>query len=405
MTLKTRRSIIALFPAALAFASCNSGAVGDSAPSATASNGTTASAPVAGTRVTLGADAPFTAVSLGEFDEPWALALEPGSGRIVVTERPGTARIFDPATGELRSITGLPQVAYAGQGGLGDFAFAPDYATSGKVYLSWAKAAQGNTKRAVVGSGELRCDDGGECRIAGLREIWEQSVPIDGEGHYSHRLAFSPDGRLLFVSSGERQQKTPAQDLSNNLGSIVRLNLDGTPADGNPFARRGAPSDQIWSYGHRNVLGLAFDPSGNLWELEHGPAGGDELNLVRKGANYGWPVRSNGDNYDGSPIPDHSPDDGFAHPAISWNPVIAPGGMIFYTGDMFPDWDGQALIANLKTTSISRVSVDAGANSAREVARYDFPERLRDILEGADGAIWVVEDGENGRLIRLTPRR
>ena len=386
---------------ALALASCNSAATGDSAPTATASTASTTSVQ-AGEPVELPSPSPFVAASHGAFDEPWALAFEPGTGVIFLTEKPGTMAFYDPATGRRGTITGMPDVAYEGQGGLGAIAFAPDYADSRTIYLSWAKQ-DGEDTKAVVGRGELACDAADACEVEGLTEIWEQTRTGPRRGHYSHRIQFSPDGQYLFVSSGDRQEQDPAQDLSNNLGTVVRLNLDGTPAAGHPFAGQGSPRDQIWSYGQRNMLGFDFDPQGNLWALEHGPRGGDELNLVLPGHNYGWPVRSNGDNYRGTDIPDHTEDDGFTKPAIWWNPVIAPGGMSFYTGDMFTGWQGQLLVANLGTMSIARITTDAAANSADEVARYQFPRRLRDIAVAPDGAIWVIEDGPEGRLLRLTP--
>jgi len=390
-----------LFPAALLCASCGSGQTGDSAPAATAS-ATHDAGVAAGEAVTLSDQSPFAASSHGTFDEPWAIAVHPQTGTLFITQKGGTMKFYEPASGRLGTVTGMPQVAYGGQGGLGDFAFGPNFARDNQVYLSWAASAGGKARKAVVGRGELVCEQADTCRIEGLTQIWEQSLAIESAGHFSHKIAFSPDGKFLFVSSGERMQGKPAQDLSNNLGSVVRLNLDGTPAAGNPFAGRGAPTDQIWSYGHRNLLGLAFDPEGQLWDLEHGPAGGDELNKVEPGNNYGWPERSNGDGYDGTPIPDHAPDDGFAKPAISWTPVIAPGDFIFYTGLAWPDWQGQVLIANLKTTSISRVVIAPGDASAKEEARYTFPNRLRDIAQGADGSLWVIEDGSDARLLRLT---
>jgi glucose/arabinose dehydrogenase len=271
------------------------------------------------------------------------------------------------------------------------------------VYLSWAASAGGDARKAVVGCGTLTCDARGDCRIEGLTQIWEQSLPLASPGHFSHKLAFSPDGRHLFVSSGDRMQGDPAQDLTNNLGAVVRLMPDGTPAAGNPFADRGAPTDQIWTYGQRNILGVAFDPDGDLWGLEHGPRGGDELNHLEPGNNYGWPTRSNGINYDGTDIPDHTADDGFVKPAISWNPVIAPGDFLFYTGDMWADWRGQVLIANLGVPSITRVTIAGDNASATEAARYPFPKRLRDIAQSSDGALWVIEDRAGGRLLRLTP--
>ena len=346
---------------------------------------------------------PFVASSHGTFAEPWAIAFEPGTGVAFITEKAGTMKFYDPASGQTGSVTGLPDVVYGGQGGLGDVAFAPDYESSGTVYLSWAKDAGNDTTVAAVGRGTLSCDMADACEITGLTELWQQSRGGERKGHYSHRIAFSPDGQYLFIASGDRQEQEPAQDMTNNFGSIVRLNLDGSlPAD-NPFADRASPTNQIWSYGHRNVLGMAFDPQGDLWEIEHGPGGGDELNKVLRGANYGWPTRSNGDQYNGDDIPDHTADDGFAQPAISWNPVIAPGGMIFYTGSMFADWQGQALVANLRTTSISRITTDSAANSADEAGRYELPNRVRGIAQAPDGAVWVIEDGESGRLLRLTP--
>jgi glucose/arabinose dehydrogenase len=206
----------------------------------------------------------------------------------------------------------------------------------------------------------------------------------------------------MFVASGDRQELDPAQDTTNNLGTIVRLNLDGTPADGNPIAEQGGVTAQIWSYGHRNPLGMDFDAEGRLWDMEHGPAGGDELNLVERGANYGWPVRSNGDHYNGDDIPDHSEDDGFNKPAIHWTPVIGPGDMIFYRGDMFDAWQGDALIAGLTGEAIVRVEIDG--ETASEAARYDVGGRIRSIDEGPDGALWVLEDGTDGRLLKITAK-
>jgi glucose/arabinose dehydrogenase len=196
-------------------------------------------------------------------------------------------------------------------------------------------------------------------------------------------------------------QGEPAQGLDNNLGKVLRLNLDGSPAQGNPFADRGGVAREIWSYGHRNLLGLAFDLDGQLWDLEHGPRGGDEINQVEPGANYGWPVRSYGINYNGSDIPDHTADDGFSKPAIYWTPVIAPGDFIFYSGELWPEWRNQALIANLATQSLVRVSLAGGKGT--EEARTDFGKRLRDIAEGPDGALYIAEDGKGGRLLRLVP--
>jgi glucose/arabinose dehydrogenase len=227
---------------------------------------------------------------------------------------------------------------------------------------------------------------------------------VTGSGHFSHRIAFSPDGRHLFVASGERQKFTPAQDMGQNLGKIVRLLPDGTPAPGNPFAGQGGVAAQVWTLGHRNILGLKFDAQGRLWDLEHGPRGGDELNLVKPGQNYGWPIVSNGDHYDGRSIPRHSTRPEFAAPAISWNPVIAPGDFIFYRGDQFRGWKGQAIIGGMSPNVLVRVAIEG--EKAREVARHPMPHRIRDITEREDGSIWLLEDGEEagaGRLLKLIP--
>lgn len=375
-----------LSPLALVLASCGTPAAGDSQPIAEPIEGATA----------------FAIEERGTYQEPWALAIEPGSGRIVVTEKRGKASLFQPASDAGAEISGLPRVDHGGQGGLGDFIFAPDYAATGAVYLSWAEAGANDTRGAAVGRARLVCDDTdeGTCALRDLKVIWRQEPKVTGRGHFSHRLAFSPDGKYLFVASGDRQKMAPAQDFSVNLGKVLRLTPDGAPAPGNPFADKSGVSAQIWSYGHRNVLGLAFDAKGQLWNLEHGPAGGDELNLVKPGANYGWPLVSDGDHYDGRKIPRHATRPDLAAPAISWNPVIAPGGMVIYAGDEFPEWKGQVIIAGMRSGGLVRVAIDGG--KAREVARYDFGKRIRAVAEGIDGALWIAEDGKDGKLYRLS---
>ncbi|HTO28948.1 MAG TPA: PQQ-dependent sugar dehydrogenase, partial [Devosia sp.] len=348
---------------------------------------------------------PFAVTQMGAFNEPWAMAFEPGTGNLFISEKKGAIQFLTPS-GSIGEVSGVPQVAYGGQGGLGDFVFAPDYTTSRRIYLSWVERAEEpnpeNKRRAVVGMGKLNCTSETKCAIEGLKAIWRQEPAIASFGHFSHRIAFSPDGAYLFVTSGERMQGAPAQDLSNNLGKVVRLLPDGTPAPGNPFASRGGVSAQIWSYGHRNLLGIKFDNQGRLWELEHGPAGGDELNLVEPGKNYGWPVVSDGDDYSGTSIPRHTTRPDFAAPALSWNPVIAPGDFIFYSGSLFPKWRGNVLIAGLKTQALVRVAFDG--DKPREVERIDLGMRLRDVEQGPDGAIWVVGDGPGGKLLKLTPK-
>lgn len=387
-----------LSTAALGVASCSAQATGETAAEARSTPG-----PAEDVAVKSGRD--FTSREYGTFDEPWAGAFAPGTNVIFITERGGTMKFVDVPSGRLGTVSGLPKVDYGGQGGLGDVAFLPSEreATLGTrtIYLSWAEAGDGDTRGAVVGRGRLVCQEADACQIEGLSVIWRQAPKVTGRGHYSHRIAVSPDGRYLFVSSGDRQKMDPAQDTSNNLGSIVRLNLDGAPAAGNPFSGQPGKAQDIWSWGHRNVLGLQFDAQGRLWDLEHGPAGGDEINLIKKGANYGWPVVSEGDHYDGKVIPPHSTRPEFAAPAISWNPVIAPGDFVIYSGKLKPEWKGQALVGGMKPNVIVRVGFEG--DKARELARIGMERRVRDIFEGPDGTIWILEDKSGGRLIQLRP--
>jgi len=384
-----------LSTAALAFASCSAQATGDSAVDA---RSTPAPSAEAGT--------PFTVTPHGEFNEPWAAAFVPGTPVLVMTLKSG--KVFGVDTRNDRAIffEGVPQVDYGGQGGLGDIAFLPGEAASTltprTMYLSWVEAGPDDTRGAVVGRGRMVCEEHQTCRIDDMKVIWRQ-LKVTGRGHYSHRITFAPDGKTMFVASGERQHMMPAQDTSNNLGSVVHLNLDGTPASGNPFSGRSGKAQDVWSWGHRNILGLKFDAQGRLWDLEHGPEGGDELNLVRKGANYGWPVVSEGDHYDGKVIPPHSTRPEFAAPAISWNPVIAPGDFIFYSGKLWPEWKGQALIAAMSPSGLVRVGIEG--EKGRELARYPMDKRIREIVEGPDGALWLLEDKAGGRLLELRPRR
>ena len=398
---KTAILAVILSPCALLSASCSAEPAGDT-------GSTPAPGPAAGASgepVTVTESGEFQAASFGAFDEPWAAAFAPGTATLFITEKGGTMKFVDTATGRLGTVTGMPEVDYGGQGGLGDVAFLPsessDTLDRRTIYLTWVEAGDGDTRGAALGKGRLVCQQADACAVEGLRVIWRQQPKVTGRGHFSHRIAFSPDGQYLFVASGDRQKMQPAQDLSNTLGTVVRLTLDGETTPGNPFAERGSPSDQIWSYGHRNILGLQFDAQGRLWDLEHGPAGGDELNLVVRGDNYGWPVVSEGDHYDGEAIPPHSTQPEFHAPAISWNPVIAPGDFVFYSGDLWPEWQGQAVIAAMKPSAIVRVAIEG--ETAREVARYPFERRVREIVEGPGGALWILEDREGGRLIKLTP--
>src|SRR5688572_3376170 len=345
---------------------------------------------------------PFTVTQVGDFDIPWAIAFLP-DGRMLVTEQRGMLKLYTPG-GASVDVRGVPQVSWFGQGGLGDIVLHPSFAQNGLVYLSYAEAGEGETRGAAVARAKLALDaSGGE--LQNLHVIWRQSPKVDGGGHYSHRIAFG--GGYLWVSSGERQKFDPPQDMSTNLGKVVRLNEDGSVPRDNPFADRGGVTAQIWSLGHRNLLGLAFDAQGRLWDVEMGPMGGDELNQVRRGANYGYPIVSNGDHYDGKVIPDHDTRPEFAAPAVWWNPVISPSNLLFYSGNEFPQWQGDALISGLSSQAIIRIEFDG--ERAREAERYEMGMRVRAIEQGPDGELWILEDGREGRggqgrMFKLTAR-
>lgn len=336
---------------------------------------------------------------IAEFNEPWAMTgLK--DGRLLVTERKGKLQLFDPKTRQKVEVKGLPKVAYGGQGGLGDIALHPQFEQNHIIYFSYAEAGQGGYG-AVVARGELDLSNSQQPQVKNLKTIWKQVPKVPGQGHYAHRLLFGQDGKL-WISSGERQKFDPAQNMQSNLGKILRLNEDGTPAAGNPFSRQGEIAKQVWSLGHRNPLGIAFDPKGKLWVVEMGPKGGDELNLIVKGENYGYPLVSNGDHYDGRDIPDHHTRPEFKAPEISWTPVISPSSLIFYTGSQFPAWKNKALIGGLSSKSI--VVVDTAMKPVTEVQRVDMKQRIRDLLQAADGSIWVLEDGKNARLLKMTAK-
>jgi len=344
---------------------------------------------------------PFTTTAVAEFNEPWAMAFLP-DGRLLVTEKGGALKLYAIEGGQVGDIAGVPEVEYGGQGGLGDVVLHPDFADNGLVYLSYAESGPRGTAGAAVARAKLVLDAAGGGALADLAVVWRQVPKVDGRGHYGHRIAFGPDG-FLYISSGERQKFTPAQDLSTNLGKIVRLNADGSVPIGNAFADHGGVAAQIWTLGHRNPLGLAFDAEGRLWNVEMGPRGGDELNIVEWGGNYGWPEVSNGDHYDGRTIPDHRTRLDFHAPSASWNPVISPSSLMFYSGSEFPQWRGNAFIGGLSSESLVRIELDGA--SAQEAERFDMNAGIRAVEQGPDGAIWLLEDGDGGRLLKLTAGR
>lgn len=389
-----RPLLVAVLPALLSAAAC-SGVAAPQHATTPASASASASAPAAE------AGRPFAVTPVHAFAEPWAMTFLP-DGRLLVTEKRGQLQLYDFRAGKATEIAGVPTVAYGGQGGLGDVVLHPDFANNKVVYLSYAEPGDGDMRGAAVARATLALDAAGGGTLQDLKVIWRQLPKVSGQGHYGHRIAFDRAGKL-WISSSERQKFDPAQDMTSNLGKIVRLNDDGSvPAD-NPFAARGGVASQIWSLGHRNVLGIAFDAQGRLWAQEMGPRGGDELNLIERGANYGWPIVSNGDHYDGRDIPDHATAPEFTAPKVSWNPVISPAGLMIYSGSLFPDWKGNAFIGGLSSRSLVRIEFD-GSN-AKEAARYDMGQRIREVEQGPDGALWLLEDGKDGggRLLRLTP--
>ena len=344
--------------------------------------------------------APFTVTSVARFEEPWAMTFLP-DGRLLVTERPGRLLLVTLDGRPPVPVRGAPEIAYGGQGGLGDVILHPRFRDNGMIYLSYAEAGGDGARGAAVARGRLVLDASG-ARLEGLQVIWRQNPKVSGGGHYGHRLAFAPDG-LLFITSGERQKFDPAQDLNQNLGKVIRLRDDGSIPDGNPFAARGGVAAQVWSYGHRNPLGIAFDGDGRLWTHEMGPRGGDELNRIERGANYGYPLVSNGNHYDGRDIPDHDTRPDLNAPELSWNPVISPAGFVIYSGAVFPQWRGSGFIGGLSSESLVRVEFQGTA--AREAERWLMDARIREVEQGPDGALWVLEDGDGGRLLRLSAGR
>jgi glucose/arabinose dehydrogenase len=349
----------------------------------------------------------FETREIADFDEPWALEFLP-DGRLLVTEKRGEIKLYDPNSGAVGDVTGVPEVAYQGQTGLGDIVLHPDFSDNDTVYLSYVAPVDGGSVVTVARARLALAGGGGS--LEGLEVIWRASPPVGRGGHPGQRIAFGEG--YLWISSGERQQGTPAQDMQSTMGKIIRLNMDGSVPNDNPFSDRGGVTAQIWSLGHRNPLGLAFNPAdGGLWNVEMAPQGGDELNRVVRGANYGWPEVSEGVNYGGGPIPDHVTRPEFNPPEVFWlrdtaaGQSISPSSLMFYTGDDFAAWRGNAFVGGLAGEFISRIEVNG--DEAREVERLDMGMRVRAIEQGPDGAIWVAEDGGRGamgRLFKLTPR-
>ncbi|WP_062732365.1 PQQ-dependent sugar dehydrogenase [Sphingobium abikonense] len=354
-----------------------------------------------GQNSTNSADKPFKTSIIADFDSPWAMTFLP-DGRALVTEKAGDMILFDPKNGTKIPVSGIPAVDSAGQGGLMDVVLSPEFGQDKTVYFSFSEARNG-AKGVALARGQFNQASDGTTALDDVTVIFRASPYVEGNGHYSGRIAFSPDGQYLFFTNGERQKFDPAQDPKATLGKVLRLNPDGTPAAGNPLAAQGF-DPAIWSYGHRNLLGIAFDKGGRLWEQEMGPKGGDEVNLIKPGLNYGYPKVSNGDHYDGRPIPDHAPGDGFEAPKVSWNPVISPAGLLYYSADMFPQWKNSLFIGGLSSQSLVRVKLDG--EKASKADQWDMGARIREVEQGPDGALWLLEDGgqgSQGRMLKLTP--
>lgn len=345
------------------------------------------------------ADLPFQVQVVADFESPWAMTFLP-DGRMLITEKAGILYLVS-ADGQQRTrVDGIPSVSSDGQGGLMDVVLHPGFAQNHFVYFSYSEAGQGG-KGVVLARGVF--EDGAQPALQKVETLFRASPYVDGDGHFAGRITFSADGRLFFTT-GDRQKFDPAQDPKATLGKVLRLNDDGTPAAGNPLVDKGF-HPAVWSYGHRNPLGMAFDASGNLWAQEMGPKGGDELNLILPGRNYGYPIVSDGVHYDDRPIPDHDTRPEFEAPKVSWTPVISPAGLMVYSGTLWPEWKGDVFIGGLSSQALIRVDVD-GTN-ARKGDQWPMGERIREPVEGPDGAIWLLEDGRRGgqgRLLKLTPR-
>ncbi len=328
-------------------------------------------------------------------DHPWGLAALPDR-RLLVTERAGRLRILG-TDGKLSApLEGVPAVQARGQGGLLDVALDPDFRANRTIYLSLAEPGEAGSSTAFV-RGTL-----GDGRIDNVKLLFRQQPKVSGGGHYGGRIVFTNDGRHIFLTTGDRQKLDPAQDLQSHLGKVIRLNRDGSVPKDNPFVGRADAKPEIWSYGHRNIQGAAIEPTtGKLWTIEFGPAGGDELNTPERGKNYGWPLVSWGNHYSGADIPDPPTRPDLADAVKYWNPTIAPSGMIFYTGSMFPKWKGNILVAGLGTLGLVRLTIENGKVTSEE--RIELGRRIRDVEQASDGAIIVATDDDDGRLWRLTP--
>jgi glucose/arabinose dehydrogenase len=347
---------------------------------------------------------------LAQFDGAWAMTFLP-DGRLLVTEQSGSVWLVGRDGKKLGKIGNLPSVTERGQGGFGDIVLDPDFASNRRVYISYVErdAKDDDLSGAVVDRATLTLSARGGSLVDRER-IWDQAPKMTGNGHYAHRMAFSPEtakdgGGYLYITSGDRQKFTPAQNMDTNIGKVVRINSDGSIPEDNPFAKQSGVTAQIWTLGHRNPLGIDFDSQGRLWAHEMGPRDGDELNNIVRSSNYGYPIVSNGKHYSGVEIPDHDTNPVFKAPAEYWVPAISPAGFTIYDGTRFGDWTGDGFIGGMSSQALIRVEFEEGNRGpkAKEAERFEWGKRIREVETGLDGAIYVLEDND-GRLLRITPK-
>ena len=333
-------------------------------------------------------------VTLAEnLNHPWGIEFLPDN-RLLVTERAGSLKILDTARQLSEPVKGVPEVFATGQGGLFDVALDPNFSENNLIYLTYAEPGPDSTATTALGRGVFQDDE-----IKDFEVIFRMEPRIEGPNHFGGRIVFSPEGQL-FLTLAERFQFEPAQNLENHLGTVIRINPDGTVPKDNPYVGEEGVKEETWSYGHRNIESAAIDPkTGNLWVAEMGPMGGDEFNLIKPKQNYGWPVVSWGKNYDNSDIPNPDTRPEFADAEIVWTPTISPSGMVFYDGKVFPEWQVHALIGGLTSSGI--VVVKVNGENAQEVERIPLSVRVRDVETGPDGAVYVISDSENGMVLRL----
>jgi aldose sugar dehydrogenase len=335
-------------------------------------------------------------------DHPWAIAFLP-DGRMLVTERPGRMRIVGKDGTLSPALAGVPQVFASGQGGLHDVVLDRSFAQNHILYFCYAEPVEGRARTALA---RARLIDEGTARIDDVEVIFRQAGPLSSGNHFGCRIVQTPDDNLFLTTGDHFTTRDQAQNLGNDLGKIIRIRPDGSFPPDNPFVGKAAAKPEIWSYGHRNPQGLALHPvTGKLWEHEHGPRGGDEVNLIEKGKNYGWPVIGYGIDYSGAKIHESTQKAGMEQPLKYWVPSIAPSGMTFYTGNVFAPWRGSLFVGALAGQPLVRLELDGDKVVREERLLQQLRERIRDVREGPDGALWLATDSSSGRILRLTPAK